>query len=56
MPDRECFHSSVKDKATDHNGKTLDGHKNNKDYLTRKIIWNKFNIKNIFERRCFVIS
>ena len=56
MPDRECFHSSVKDKTTDHNGKTLDGHKNNKDYLTRKIIWNKFNIKNIFERRCFVIS
>ena len=56
MSDRECFHSSVKDKTTDHIGKTLDSHINNKDYLTRKIIWNEFNIKNVFERRCFVIS
>ena len=47
LPDRECFCSSVKDKKSDDNGEKLDGHINNKDYLTRKKIWNEFNMKNM---------
>ena len=38
--DKECFHSSVKDGATDDNGEILDGHINNEDYLTSKKNWN----------------
>ena len=45
--DKECFHSSVKDGATDDNGEILDGHINNEDYLTSKKNWNKFNMKNM---------
>ena len=47
LPDRECFCSSVKDKKSDDNGEKLDGHINNEDYLTRKKIWNEFNMKNM---------
>ena len=45
--DKECFYSSVKDGTTGDNGKKLDGHIGDTDYLTRKKIWNKFNMKNI---------
>ena len=34
LPDKKCFYSSVKDKATGDNGKNLDGHISNEDYLT----------------------
>ena len=47
LPDRECFCSSAKDKKSDDNGEKLDGHINNEDYLTRKKIWNEFNMKNM---------
>ena len=39
-PDRECFYSSVKDRTTDDNGKKLDGHIGNEDYMTCKKISN----------------
>ena len=29
------------------NGKKLEGHVSDKDYLTCKTIWNKFNMKNM---------
>ena len=45
LPDKECFYSSVKDGRTDDNGKKLDGHISDEDYLTCKKIWNKYNIK-----------
>ena len=40
LSDKECFHSSVKDGATDDNGEILNGHISNEDYLTSKKIWN----------------
>ena len=47
LPDKECFYSSVKDRATGDNGKKLDGHKIDKDYLMCKKILKKSNMKNI---------
>ena len=47
MSDKECFYSSVKDGTTNDNGKKLDGHINDEDYLTCKKIWNEFNMKNM---------
>ena len=34
LPDKEFFYSSVKDKTADDNGKKLDGHISDEDYLT----------------------
>ena len=34
LPDKECFYSSVKDGTTDDNGKTLDYHISDEDYVT----------------------
>ena len=45
LPDQKRFYSSVKDGTTGDNGKKLDGHINDEDYLTCKKIWNKFNMK-----------
>ena len=36
FPDKKCFYSSVKDGTTGYNGKRLDDHINNEDYLTCK--------------------
>ena len=47
LPDKQCFYSSVKDGTTSDNGKKLDNHISGKDYLTCKIIWNEFNLKNM---------
>ena len=47
LPNRECFYSSVKVRTTDDNDKELDGHINDKDYLTCQKIWNEFNMKNM---------
>ena len=40
LPHKNFFNSSVKDGATDNNGKVLGGHISDEDYLTRKTIWN----------------
>ena len=45
LPDKKSFYSSVKDGITGDNGKKLDGHISDEDYLTCKKIWNKYNIK-----------
>ena len=47
LPDKKCFYRSVKNGTTDYNGKELDGHINDGDYLTCKKICNKFNMKNM---------
>ena len=47
MPDKKSFYSSVKDGTTGDNGKKLDGHVRDDDYLMCKIIWNNFNMKNM---------
>ena len=47
LPDKECFYSSAKDKTTGDNGKKLDVHISDEDYLTCNKIWNKFNMKTI---------
>ena len=47
LPDKECFYSSVKDETTGDNGKKLDGHISDEDYLTCKKIWNELNMKNM---------
>ena len=46
-PQKKCFYSSVKDGTTNDNGKKLDGHISDEDYLTCKKIWNEFNMKNM---------
>ena len=47
LPDEECFYNSVKDRTTGENGKKLDGHISDEDYLMCKKIWNEFNMKNM---------
>ena len=47
MLDKKCFYSCVNDGTTGDNGKKLDGHRSDKDYLTCEKIWNKFNMKNM---------
>ena len=47
LPDKECFYSSVKNKATGDNGEKLDGHISDENYVMCKKIWNKFNMKNM---------
>ena len=47
LPDKKCFYRSAKNGTTDYNGKELDGHINDEDYLTCKKICNKFNMKNM---------
>ena len=47
LPDKKCFYSSAKDGTTGDNGKKLDCHISDKDYLTCEKIWNKFNMKNM---------
>ena len=44
LPHKECIYSSAKDGTTGDNGKKLDGHISDKDYLTWKKNWNKFII------------
>ena len=47
LSDRECFYSPVRDGTTGDNGKKLDVHINDEDYLTSNKIWNEFSMKNI---------
>ena len=47
LPDKRSFCSSVKDKTTGGNGEKLDGHINDKNYLTCKKLWNEFSMKNM---------
>ena len=47
LHDKKRFYCSVKDGTTDHYGKKLNGHISDKDYLTWKRNWNKFNMKNM---------
>ena len=47
MPDKKCFYRSLKDRTTDDDGKKLDGHINDEDYLPCKKNWDKCNIKNM---------
>ena len=41
------LYSPVKDETTGDNGKKLDGHISNKDYLKCKKVWNELNMKNM---------
>ena len=47
LPDQECFYSAVKEGTTGAKGKKVDGHISDKEYLTCKKNWNKFNMKNV---------
>ena len=47
LPDKKSFYSSVKDGTTGDNGKKLDAHINDENYLTCKKILNEFNIENM---------
>ena len=47
LPDKKSFYRSVKDGTTGDNGKRLDDHIRNKDYLMCNKIWNEFNMKNM---------
>ena len=60
---KEYFCRSLKDETTDDNGKYLDGHITDEEYLTSIKISNKFNMKNMgdyhdhhLKNKCFVIS
>ena len=47
LPNKEYLYRSAKEGTMGHNGEKLDGHINDKDYLTSKKIWNEFNTKNM---------
>ena len=47
LPDKECFYSSVKDGTTVDNGKKLDGHISDENYLMCEKIWDKIDIKDM---------
>ena len=47
LPDKECFYSSLKDGTADDDGKTLDGHISDENYLMCKKILKEFNVKNM---------
>ena len=53
LPDQKRFYSSVKDGTTGDNGKKLDGHINDEDYLMSGKIW--VLLRSLFEKRYFVI-
>ena len=62
LPEGECFYSSVKDRTTGNNGKILNGHISNEDYLMSKKKWNEFNMKDMgdyhdhyLKKRCSII-
>ena len=47
LPDKKCFYRSLKNGTMGGNGKKLDGHISNEDYLTCKKIWDVFGMKNM---------
>ena len=47
LPDKKCFHSSVKDGTTGDDGKKLYGHISDEDYLRGNKIWNEFSMINM---------
>ena len=47
LPDKKCFYSSVKDGTTGDDGKKLNGHISDEDYLACKHIWKEFEMKNM---------
>ena len=47
LPDKKCFYFSVKNRATSDNGKKLDGHISDEDYLASKKILDVFGMKNM---------
>ena len=63
LSDKRYFYISLKDGTTVNDGKKLDGHISDKNYLTCNKIWNEVNIKNrgdyqdhYLKKRCVVIS
>ena len=42
LPDEECFYNSVKDRTTGENGKKLDGHISDEDYLGMNLMNEKY--------------
>ena len=47
LPDKEYFFSSKKDGTTGDNGRKLDDHISDEDYLTCEKIWDVFGMKNM---------
>ena len=47
MPNKKCFYRSAKEETADDDGKKLDGHISDEDYLPCKKIWDKFDMKNM---------
>ena len=47
LPAKKYFYSSIKDGKIGDDGKILDGHIDNSDYLICKKTWNKFGMKNM---------
>ena len=47
LPNKECFFSSTKKGKIGDDGKILDGHISDENYLTCKKIWDEFDMKNM---------
>ena len=45
--DKECFYNSLKEGKADDNGKKLDGHMSDEEYLMCQNIWDEFGMKNM---------
>ena len=62
-PAKKCFYRSLKNGTTDDNGKKLNDHLSNEEYLMCQKIWDVFGMKNMsdyhdhyLKKRCSVIS
>ena len=47
LPDKDFFYGSLKDQTIGDNGRKLNGHTNEKEYLSCTKIWDEFNMKNM---------
>ena len=47
LPDKKCFYRCLQDRTTCDNGKKLNGHINDEEYLACIKIWNELNMKNV---------
>ena len=47
LPNKRCFYRSLKDRTTGDNGKKLNSHISDEEYLTCNKILNKFDMKNM---------
>ena len=56
LPDKEYLYRSAKEGTMSDNAEKLDGHINDKDYLTSKKIWNEFIMIIIWKKDVLLLA